>query len=185
MGLISRLFAPKDTIVQVAFRELHRDAADANPDYLYSYRWTLRQPPKSGDRVVVPSEVQHSSYAIVCIVGAPSKRKLAEIGPLKAVTRLVPQAEVDAALAKLEADKQAWLDLGCRAVGLPSKTRRRRVPEGHEIPPVQGRADAQTASRYGSAWWRLYKNARTPEEAKAFREVGRYWFAIRDQGGNL
>lgn len=145
----------------------------------YSYVWKMRTAPQIGDRVWAPGEFG-GGWAVVVGMGSP--RDLVGFDA-KEITRAATAQEVAKAVAKFEADRNAWLDMMRKAAGLKSSTRRRRVPSGYpDIPPAQGDAAPDVANAYGSAWWRAYKAARDDEERKRFKELGHRWYAIRDRG---
>lgn len=171
-------------VVRVAYRELNRPAPDWDPADLergYAYLWPFSTPPAIGERVVL--ETAHGQHGVV--VGFGTKYR----GDLLPVHRVVSQTEIDAAISKAAADEDAWLEMARRAAGLPSQSRRTRVPPGFPtIAPVDGQASADAAGTYGSMWWRVFKTAKSrgwpKDEVQRVESIARRWYAVRDKGGN-
>lgn len=172
------------TVVRIAYRELHQPAPNWDPNDLnhgYAYTWSLPTPPALGHRVIL----EHARGQKGVVVGFGTTYN----GALLPVHRLATMAEIDAAYAKAAADENAWLAMARRAAGLPSSTRRSRVPNGYPaIAPVDGRAGVQSANEYGRMWWRVYKTAQAQawpaNEVQRVESIARRWYAVRDKGGN-
>lgn len=178
--------AGKTTVVRVAFVDLAKPAPDPDRVRGYNYAWTLGGQPEPGDRVVVPG-IDGPAYGVVVEVKNRTPRELASDerswgATIKPVRRMVTADEMAKARSKAAADLDAWLDMARRAAGLPTRSRRRKVPEGYpDIPPADGQAGLVEADHYGSVWWKAYKNARSDDEKKSFGSVAHRWYAIRDR----
>ena len=159
-----------ETLVNVVLCELIEEPPPDGRIYLYA--WPLSRAPKKGDRVQV------ASGSVGVVVGMGKRSDYA--GSLASVERLVPKAEIDAAHQE---DENRFQEAR-RAAGLPAPAVIGKTP-AHlpDLPPATGPADAATAEQYGRIWWRLYKSARTDEEAVAFKKVAQYWYELKDMGG--
>jgi primosomal protein N' len=175
-------FKRKPVLVNVNFRELTSDRP-IDEKFAYVYQWNLPSVPVPGTRVLVPGGDGKPAHAIVAGLA-----KSANGLTLKAVMRLVTQDEIDVAIADVEADALAWLDMARKGAGLPTlaPVRRRKPPERYDaIPPATGEANAKQAAEYARVWYRASKLAEerglNKEEISTFRGIAHRWYAIRDR----
>lgn len=185
MGFWSSLFGRpsprirKDPIlVRVVLHELHEAREPGAKEYLYE--WPLPEDPEVGDRVLVPAagERKHGTVS-----GPGSRRDYS--GNLSAVIAVIPAAEVARATRAWASAHATWLDLARAKAGLPTDGRPLNPPDGFpSIPPPVGNAGDPSAGQHGRVWWRLYKDARTPEEAARFEAIAREWFKIQDDASH-
>jgi hypothetical protein len=190
-------------VVQVMFRELWQPAWDNAQTYIYVWPWANPRP-SVGARIYVfgaeksktvhfdsageaiLTRVSHDIQpAVVTAIGTTRQELDRYRAALKPVVRLADPTEVEQAINRHRADETAWLDMMRKAAGLPSTTRRTRVPDGFPgIPPerISGTpVSADEAGRYGAVWWRAYKTARDGDEAQVFHRLASRWYKVRDR----
>ena len=169
--------------VGVVFTPLHRTPRPGAT--VYTYLWTIPRDPQTGDRVIVPGSEEPSPAVVVDVDPVPDPDL-----ELVAVTRLVPQREVDAAVQEVEGRRDLWLSMVRHAAGIPGAEFVPAEPvDGYpNIAPLSGSASVEDADRFGKMWWRAYRIAQElnldPAEVSTYKNAGHRWFAVRDRGAN-
>jgi hypothetical protein len=178
--------APRTTVVVVRFADPGRrdPLANFSPQHGYAYLWPFAERPQIGQWAIAQG-LDGPTTVVVGAIGLPSHARGME---LKNLLRLVPDSEVEKAQVARDASVHEWLNAARRAAGLPTTGPvRTKAPPGFDpLPPVEGAADANTASSYGQVWWHAYKQAemlgRDPDEIAAFKRIARGWYALHEQG---
>lgn len=186
-------FPQSGTVVLCAFRELTNPEPlrNFNPEYAYAYRWALPTPPIVGQWAMV-DRYDEPAIVIVGAIGVNSYAKKFGVDSLKAITRLVPTTDIEraqAAIKKKISDERTaettWL-AHCRWVaGLDATQPVDRLSANFDAPSLpMETADAISADRHGSNWWRAYRMAgklqRSEVEIERFKGIARAWYRIRD-----
>jgi len=176
-------------VVTVSFRDLGTQVSfdDFDPQYGYAYIWPFPEPPQVG-RWAIADGIDGPTTVVVRALGMTRSAAGMVLKPLR---RLIPQAEVDRAVASRAATAAAsanqWLDMARQAAGLPMRAPAgRTLPTGFDpLPPTAGEADPETAGQYGGVWWRAYKLAqdygRPADEVAAYEAIARGWYRLRDR----
>lgn len=150
----------------------------------YAYVWPFPHPPKVGDWAVAPG----LDGPTPVIVGSLQVHESARNLELKALLRPISHEEVARAKAARDSAIRQWLGQALTALrsGAVKPARMQTPPPGFDpLPPAEGTDDPETASKYGSVWWRLYNVAEElgwPEEdVAALKQAGQRWFKVRDK----